>query len=49
MRRLLARIERVTLDERSEAAREEAQKLLLRRHLARLREKQEKKAAEAGS
>lgn len=38
-RRLLARLERIEAEEATESARDEAQRLLLARHLARLREK----------
>lgn len=38
-RRLLARLERIEMEEASELARDEAQRLLLARHLARLRER----------
>lgn len=48
-RRLLARLDRAGEDERIEAAREEAQRLMLRRYLARMRERRERKAQEVGA
>ncbi len=47
-RRLLARIERIEREDAAEEARDEAQRVLLARHLARLRDKPGTKLTDAG-
>jgi hypothetical protein len=47
-RRLLARLERIEREDAAEEARDEAQRVLLARHLKRLREKTGPKLTDAG-